>query len=163
MDKYDFDLSIFRVRARGFFTKGRVDDALDLYGDILKFSPDDAMTYADRGTAYAMMQMSDLALSDLNRAIELGYTDASIYCTIATIYLEMGDFSKSLECFKISLEINQKNPFAYYNRASLYEKMGDFTSAISDLRKVLIYDPDAKLKNRIEERISQLGFDKLAD
>lgn len=76
--------------------KPDIEDALGLYGEILKVAPEDAATYADRGTTYAMIKKMNLALSDLHRAIELGYTDASAYCTIATIFLESGDYPQSL-------------------------------------------------------------------
>ncbi|GAU00882.1 tetratricopeptide repeat protein [Burkholderia stabilis] len=131
------DFSPIRMRARGFVSQGRIEDALGLYGDILKVAPNDAATYADRGTTFAMIKKTDLALNDLNRAIELGYTDPSAYCTLATIFLEGGGYQKSLDYFDKALKLNPDQPFVYFNRARAYETLGDLKAAIADLVPVL--------------------------
>ena len=156
MAGHDLDFSALRMRARGFVSQGRIEDAPGLYGDILKLAPNDAMTYADRGTTYAMIKKKDLALSDLNRAIELGYSDASVYCTIGTVYLESSDYRKSLDYFDRALKINPDQPFVYYNRANVYEALGDKRAAVADLEKCLAYGPDDALSIKIKDRMMQL-------
>jgi regulator of sirC expression with transglutaminase-like and TPR domain len=150
------DFSPIRMRARGFVSQGRIEDALGLYGDILKIAPEDAATYADRGTTFAMIKKTDLALSDLNRAIELGYTDPSAYCTLATIFLEGGGYQKSLDYFDKALKLNPDQPFVYFNRARVYETLGDIKAAIADLERCLTYNPDDALSAKIKERVTQL-------
>ncbi|RQU12354.1 tetratricopeptide repeat protein [Burkholderia cenocepacia] len=150
------DFSPMRMRARGFVAQGRIEDALGLYGDILKVAPEDAATYADRGTTFAMIKKTDLALNDLNRAIELGYTDPSAYCTLATIYLEGGAYQKSLDYFDKALKLNPDQPFVYFNRARAYETLGDINASIADLERCLIYNPDDALSAKIKERVAQL-------
>ncbi|HGO6129325.1 TPA: tetratricopeptide repeat protein [Burkholderia cepacia] len=150
------DFSPMRMRARGFVSQGRIEDALGLYGDILKVAPEDAATYADRGTTFAMVKKTALALNDLNRAIELGYTDPSAYCTLATIYLEGGAYQKSLDCFDEALKLNPDQPFVYFNRARAYQTLGDISASIADLERCLTYDPDDALSAKIKERVAQL-------
>ena len=150
------DFSPIRMRARGFVSQGRIEDALGLYGDILKIAPEDAAAYADRGTTFAMIKKTDFALNDLNRAIELGYTDASAYCTLATIFLEGGGYQKSLDYFDKALTLNPDQPFVYFNRARAYETLGDIKAAIADLEKCLTYNPDDALSAKIKDRVAQL-------
>lgn len=152
----DLDFSALRMRARGFVSQGRIEDALGLYGDILKLAPNDAMTYADRGTTYAMIKKKEFALNDLSRAIELGYSDASVYCTIGTVYSESGDYAKALDFFDKALKINPDQPFVYYNRAKVYEALGDKKAAVVDLEKCLAYGPDDALSSKIKDRVMQL-------
>ena len=68
MSENKVDLSQFCMRARNFLAQGRADDALALYGDVLNIDPTNALAYADRGTAYAMLNKFDLAQQDLERA-----------------------------------------------------------------------------------------------
>ncbi|CAB3772751.1 hypothetical protein B7G54_23160 [Burkholderia puraquae] len=150
------DFSPIRMKARGFVSQGRIEDALGLYGDILKIAPEDAATYADRGTTFAMVKKTDLALSDLNRAIELGHTDPSAYCTLATICLEAGSYQQSLDYFDKALKLNPDQPFVYFNRARAYETLGDIRAAIADLERCLTYTPDDALSARIKDRVAQL-------
>ncbi|WP_396899279.1 tetratricopeptide repeat protein [Burkholderia anthina] len=98
-----------------------------------------------------------LALNDLNRAIELGYTDPSAYCTLATIYLEGGAYQKSLDYFDQALKLNPDQPFVYFNRARAYETPGDIKTSIADLERGLPYNPDDDmLSAKIKERVVQL-------
>ena len=156
MSENNLDLSPFCMRARGFLSQGRMEDALGLYGDVLKVDPDNVLAHADRGTAYAMAKKFDLALSDLERAFELGYEDASAYSTVATIYFEQKQFQKALWYFANALELDPTYPLAYYNRANVLLELGEKRAAIGDLEKCLQLGPDENFKQLVLRRLNFL-------
>ena len=156
MSEKKVDLTAFSMRARGFVAQGRIDDALGLYADILKIDPDNALAYADRGTAYAMLKKFELALSDLERAFMLGYVDASTYTTVATIYFEMKQFQNALKYFAKAIELNPSYPLTYYNRSSVLLELGHNKAAISDLEKCLEFSPEEDFKQLIVRRLNFL-------
>jgi tetratricopeptide (TPR) repeat protein len=156
MSENKIDLSPFCMKARGFLIKGRTDDALGLYGDVLQVDPDNVLAYADRGTAYAMLKKFDLALSDLQRAFALGYAEASAYCTMGTVYFELKQFQKALECFAKALELDAGYPFTYYNRSNVLHALGDNAAAIADLEKCLTLNPETGMKQLILRRMDAL-------
>lgn len=156
MNEKTLDLSPFCMRARGFLSQGRMDDALGLYGDVLLVDPNNALAYADRGTAYAMAKKFDLALEDLWRAFDLGYEDASAYCTVATIYYEQKQFHKALECFAKAIELDSSYPLAYYNRSNVLYELDQKQAAIDDLEKCLQFDLEGNFRQLIVRRLSLL-------
>ena len=156
MSENKLDLSAFCMRARGFLSQGRIDDALGLYGDVLQVDSANVMAYADRGTAYAMLKKFDLALSDLEQAFVLGYQDASAYSTVATICFELKQFPKALEYFAKAIELDSSYPLTYYNRSNVLHELGDNEAAIADLEKCLEFNPEEDFKQLIVRRLDLL-------
>ncbi|APC15420.1 hypothetical protein BLL42_06650 [Pseudomonas frederiksbergensis] len=156
MNEKKIDLSAFCMRARGFLSQGRSDDALGLYGDVIHIDPDNALAYADRGTAYAMLKKFDMALSDLERAFALGYADASAYSTVATIYFELKQFPDALKYFAQAIGLDPSYPLAYYNRSNVLHELGDDNAAIADLEKCLGFEMEEDFKRLILSRLDLL-------
>jgi tetratricopeptide (TPR) repeat protein len=156
MNEKKIDLSAFCMRARGFLSQGRTDDALGLYGDVIQIDSDNALAYADRGTAYAMLKKFDMALSDLERAFALGYADASAYSTVATIYFELKQFPDALKYFAKAIELNPSYPLTYYNRSNVLHELGEDKAAIADLEKCLGFNPEEDFKKLIVSRLDLL-------
>ena len=154
MSDYKADLSPFCMRARGFIGQGRIEDALGLYGDVLTLDPNYALAYADRGTAYAMMEKFDLALADLERAVALDYIDASLYSTAATIYFQQKQHQKALAYFTKAIELDPDYTLAYYNRSNTLYEIGEHEAAIADLEKCLTAQPDENFKQLILRRLA---------
>ncbi|AXW63845.1 hypothetical protein CJO94_18685 (plasmid) [Ralstonia solanacearum] len=160
MSEKIFDLSPFCMRARSFLAQGRTDDALALYGDVLQVDPDNALAYADRGTAYAMLKEFDLALSDLERALALGYVDVSTYCTIGTVYFEMKQLKKALDYLSKAIGLDVSYPFSYYNRSNVLHELGDDMAAIADLEKCLELNPEEGMRQLILRRLDLLRLSR---
>ena len=156
MNEKILDLSPFCMRARGFVSQGRIDDALGIYSDVLQVDPSNALAHADRGTAYAMLKKFDLALEDLEKAIALGYEDSSVFCTVATIYFEKKQHRKALDYFAKAAELDPNYPLIYYNRSNVMHELGDSNAAIADLEKCLSFDPEDDLKELIARRLDLL-------
>ncbi|MHA6853590.1 tetratricopeptide repeat protein [Ralstonia pseudosolanacearum] len=154
MSESKIDLSPFCMRARGFLTQGRTDDALALYGDVLQVDPDNALAHADRGTAYAMLKKFDPALRDLERALALGYSEASTYCTIGTVYVELKKFQKALEYFTKAIALDENYPFTYYSRSNVLHELGATEAAIADLERCLGFNPEESMRKLTFRRLN---------
>ena len=150
------DLSPICMRARGFIGQGRIDDALGLYGDVIEIDPANALAYADRGTAYAMVKKFDLALSDLERALVLGYEHSSAYGTLATVHFEMKQFQKAVDLFGKAIDLDPGNAIAYYNRSNALYELGEVEAAIADLEKCLELEPQDDFRLLINRRLEFL-------
>lgn len=151
------DLSPICLRARLLFSKGLTEDALALYGDVLQIDPANAMAYADRGTAYAMLQRYDLALPDLRHALDLGYADAATYCTVARICFALNQAGKALDYYTRALQIDASYALAWFNRSSVLQAMGDSAAAQADLQHCLTLDINETLRAQVEDRLRFLS------
>lgn len=156
MSKEIPDLAPVCMRARSFAARGQIEDALDLYGDVLKVDPEFALAYADRGTVLAMIKRFEPAMNDLERAFSLGYADPSAFSTAGTICMETSQHGKALDFFERAIAISPDYPFTYYNRASVHLAMGNRKAAISDLEQCLRMGPEDDFKEVILRRLNQL-------
>lgn len=147
------NLSPFCLRARRLLSQGKMDDALGLYEDVLEVDPTNAMAYADRGTAYAMLKKFDLALSDPAQAIAFGYVDASTYSTAATVCFELKKFENSLDYFSKAINLDPSYLLAYYNRSNVWHELGENEAAIADLEKCLASNSDENFKHLVVRRL----------
>jgi len=150
------DLAPLCMRARAFAARGQIDDALDLYGDVLRVDPGYAMAYADRGTVLAMTRRFEPAMQDLERAFALGYAEASAFGTAGTVSMESGLYDKALAFYARAIEMNPDYPFTYYNRASAHLAMGNRKGAIADLERCLRMGPEDDFKAVILRRLDEL-------
>jgi tetratricopeptide (TPR) repeat protein len=150
------DLRPLCMQARGFAGQGRVDDALNLYGEVLRLDPDNAMAYADRGTVLAMTKQFEPALRDLEQAFRLGYADASAFSTAGTICLETKQYGKALEHYAKAAELNPDYPFTYFNRASVHFALGNKESAIADLETCLSMGGAEDFRQLVLKRMAEV-------
>ncbi len=151
------DLSPFCLRARGFVSQGRVEDALGLLGDVIKVDPECAEAYADRGAAYAMLKKFDLALGDFGRAFALGYHQAMAYGTVAAIHFELKQYRSALEYFSKAIELDPAYGLGYYKRSHARHKLGDTGGAVADLRKCLELTLEDDFKREVKRRLAALS------
>ena len=156
MSKEQQDLAPICMRARSFAARGQIDDALDLYGDVLRIDPDFALAYADRGTVYAMTKRFEPAMQDLERAFSLGYSDPSALSTAGTICLETAQYGKALNFYERAIAMNPDYPFTYYNRASVHLAMGNRKVGMADLEQCLRMGPEDDFKEVILRRLKEL-------
>ncbi|NWD72289.1 tetratricopeptide repeat protein [Pseudomonas gingeri] len=137
MNEKKIDLSVSCIRAREPLSQERIDDALGLYGDVIQVDPNNALAHADRGTAYAMLKEIDMALTDLEWGLALGYVDTLAYSSMATICFELKRFSDALRYFAKAVELDPNHRLIYYNRSNILHALGDNKAAIEDLEKCL--------------------------
>lgn len=150
------DLRPLCMQARGFAGQGRVDDALNLYGEVLRLDPGFAMAYADRGTVFAMTKQFEAALRDLEKAFALGYAEASAFSTAGTICLETQQYDKALSHYKKAVELNPDYPFTYFNRANVYDALGNKKAAIADLETCLSMGGAEDFRQLVFKRLAEV-------
>lgn len=150
------DLRPFCMQARGFAGQGRMDDALNLYAEVLRIDPGFALAYADRATVFAMNKQFEPALRDLEKAFQLGYAEASAFSTAGTICLETRQFDKALNYYKKAIELNPDYPFTYFNRANVLHALGHKDAAIADLETCLSMGGADDFRHLVMKRMAEV-------
>jgi len=83
------------------------------------------------------MDEKDLAIVDLNKAIELDPNNAYYYHERGYTYLDKGEYVLALADFNKALELDPNNAMHYRGRGSVYMRMGENELAIADFEKAL--------------------------
>jgi DnaJ homolog subfamily C member 3 len=80
---------------RDFLARGHLQDALTHYHAAVEGDPNNYLTYFKRGTVYLALGKAKLAISDLDKALELKSDFTTARGQRGAVYLKMGDFNNA--------------------------------------------------------------------
>ena len=84
------------IESGGIHPRVNAAAALDHYGRAIELAPNSSETYGARGAFYFFHQDHQLALTDLNRALDLRPDDRYALRTRARVFTELGEYDKAL-------------------------------------------------------------------
>jgi tetratricopeptide (TPR) repeat protein len=119
-----------------------LQEAENLYKEILKVSPNHFETNVNLGTLYFQKKKFDLAKPFLQKGIEINPNHMSVHFNLGITLKELGDFQSAVNCYKKVLEIDPNFINAHNNLGILFKELGDFKKAISCHEKVIKMKPD---------------------
>lgn len=112
----------------------------------------DAYNYYLLGVRNSRKGKWNLAIAQLEKAIQLDPDYAPTYTELGIAYAKKGIFDKAISTLKTAVEKDPDNIIAHYNLGAIYEGKGLWSLAINSYMKVLTLDP-----NNVEVR-TRLGL-----
>lgn len=111
---------------------GKPKDAIRDFDQVIKLTPNEALAYYNRGTAYVKTEDWKKAKKDFDLAISgrPDYVDAYLNRGIALIYLK--DLDAALADFDRGIQLNPRIPNLYRARALVYKAKGNAALAAAD-------------------------------
>ena len=128
-----------------------LDEAIELFTQVLAVRPGSVDTYNSRALAYLDRGGEgdvDLAVADLTTAAEIDPQDAATYLNRAVAYMERGsgeDVDHAIANLTKAMTLRADYAPAYVNRAGAYVQRngpGDLDRAFVDLERALQIEPD---------------------
>jgi tetratricopeptide (TPR) repeat protein len=133
--------------------------AINEYSEAIRFKPDFADAFNNRGKAYDETAEFDKAFADYSDAIRLKPDFAQAYRNRATSYRALGekveaerDRAKADELTKASPSPSASPPLsngelarAFFNRGEAYDETAEFNKAIADYSEAIRLRPDHEL------------------
>jgi tetratricopeptide (TPR) repeat protein len=117
--------------------------AITLLNRVVKLNPDFDSAYAERAYNYYMLDKADLALINVNKALEINYNNITAYYYRALIskYL-LSDFEQAIKDYT---HIIRTGDTLFYKtalqlRAQTYAFTGDLSKTIADLTEIINLD-----------------------
>jgi tetratricopeptide (TPR) repeat protein len=94
-----------------------------------------------RAGIYANQDQGDLALADINQALELRPHAAYVYVSRGDFYAEQANAEAALADYEAALELDPQDSAAYSSRGVLYARQGQPELALVELNQALALDP----------------------
>lgn len=116
-------------------------DDITLWNDVL--SKNDRITEAliNRGIAYKNAGKTDLALADLNKAIDIDGKSALAYFNRGIIFEDAKKYDQALANYNRSVDLDPGFAQVYNNRGNLFSGAGRYDQAIADFNKAVKLEP----------------------
>lgn len=112
-------------RAISLLRLGRTQEALIALNRTLAIMPDFAQAYNTRGVIYGRQGDQDSAISDYERAIELGHEPIQYpYLNLADIYREQGNLERARQSLDSAIRFAPTYAESYRALGDLYVEMG---------------------------------------
>jgi len=108
----------------------------------IELSPEDALTYYNRGTAYFNLVEFQKAIDDFTKAIELSPNDTNAYLSRGVVYIVFEEHQKAIDDFANIIKLNPKDAQAYHNRGYAYDGLDEYQKAIDDYTKAIELKPN---------------------
>lgn len=131
--------------AKAHFVRGEIDSSLESLSLAIRYAPDDARLYRDRGNIYFQQKELNLALADYNRVLELDPKNFNAYTRRAQIYQQQKELDLALADYNRALELVPTNAGVYLRRAQIYHQQGILDLALADYTKSIELNSDSAI------------------
>lgn len=108
---------------------GEYENAIKEYDSLEEDYGKDEYIYAHRADCYDKLGLTDMALSEIEKAIELE-ADYSNICSKGGILRTAGRYAEAIEVFDQAIEVDPLYAFAYYAKGWCHELSGDDDKAM---------------------------------
>ena len=108
---------------------GEYENAIKEYDALEEDYGKDEYIYAHRADCYNKLGLTDMALSEIEKAIELE-ADYSNICSKGGILRTAGRYAEAIEVFDQAIEVDPLYAFAYYAKGWCHELSGDDDKAM---------------------------------
>ena len=108
---------------------GEYENAIKEYDALEEDYGKDEFIYAHRADCYNKLGLTDMALSEIEKAIELE-ADYSNICSKGDILRTAGRYAEAIEVFDQAIEVDPLYAFAYYAKGWCHELSGDDDKAM---------------------------------
>ena len=120
----------WRVLLIGLYEEaGEYENAIKEYDSLEEDYGKDEYIYAHRADCYDKLGLTDMALSEIEKAIELE-ADYSNICSKGGILRTVGRYAEAIEVFDQAIEVDPLYAFAYYAKGWCHELSGDDDKAM---------------------------------
>jgi hypothetical protein len=135
---------------------GKVNEAVEIYSEVLKKNPRSAEAFNWRGMAYDDLGQPDNALADFNKAIDLSPNYADAYNNRGEVYRKKKMYPQALGDFKKAAELEKGFAEAHYNMALIHELQHRKEQAAAEYGIYLRVRPDAPDRPQVSGKIQEL-------
>ena len=108
---------------------GEYENAIKEYDALEEDYGKDEFIYTHRADCYNKLGLTDMALSEIEKAIELE-ADYSNICSKGGILRTAGRYAEAIEVFDQAIEVDPLYAFAYYSKGWCHELSGDDDKAM---------------------------------
>ncbi len=139
-DDANYNLSIC------YFKEHNYQEGLKYVDNAIQLAQNKSDYYATRSSAYIYKGQNNLAIKDLNKAIQLNnfIKQSSFYSTRATLYILQENYQKALNDLNKAYELDttfRTNAEFYTNRGTCYMMLGNYQLALSDYNNAITLAP----------------------
>ena len=142
------------------YKSGKNTDALLKYIEVLKLTPNDAITAFKAGNLYKLENNPEKAVYYYKKAVSVNKNYADAWFNLGLVYASKKEFKSSRDCFNKVIVLSPDYAYAYYALSISYEKEGNNSKAIEYYEQYFNHESDDLTKQAVKNKINELKSSK---
>lgn len=136
-------LSVYPTLLRGdaYFSQGKIEEAFQVYSDVIEKMPGSSLLYTILGDAYKKIGRLDEAVIEYKMAIWIDSLNHSAYSGLVQTYEEMGDYDNAITYYKKYIRIHPYSAVLHSNIANIYFMKGEVEKAVEHYQAAITLNP----------------------
>ena len=123
--------------------KNNIEEAQDLYYQILKINPGHIHALKNLGATF-ISQREYLKAKDIyEKAIEIDSNSADSYSNLGIVFKNLGELQKAKDCFEKAIEIDPNFANSHNNLGNIHAAIGESQKAKDCFEKAIEIDPNS--------------------
>jgi tetratricopeptide (TPR) repeat protein len=137
-----FDISIASDNAFKYHQAGQLDQAKQLYQQILVVDKNNMTILHYLGLVLHQLGETEQAINYIKKAIAVNPEYIAAYNNLGIIYMEKNQLDEAIDCYQQVIALNSNYAPAYYNMGSAYQRKQDLTHAMACYQQALSLNPN---------------------
>lgn len=125
-----------------YHQRGDIQQAENIYREILKIEPDNFSALHHLGLIYYQRRNYDIAIDYIKKALLVNPNNSHAYYNLGNIYKEKGLINEALESFQKAIDLDPKNVDAYNNKGLIHQETNQLDEAIICFTKAIQLNPN---------------------
>lgn len=121
--------------ADALYTRGRTDEAMQAYMDILEKDETIAWAHSRIGAILAQEGKLEAAEQALTKALELDPELPQAHSNLGNIFYTRGQFDQAIERYQTAAKLDPTNPLYHENLHAAYKKQKKLSEAVKSLKQ----------------------------
>ena len=134
-------LDIFKLAVKSH-QKNNLEEAHNLYNQVLKIDPNYAYAHNNLGNIFQKLGDLQNAKDSFEKAIEIDPNYAAANNNLGNTYKELGEYPKALSCYEKAIEVNPNYINAHNNLGIIYSELGKNEKAKEYFQKIIEINPN---------------------
>lgn len=129
-------IQLYLIKAEVLKSLNKYEEAIIVYDNAIKVSPQNALLYSQRGAAKADLNRLEEAVEDYSYALKLYSNLPVTLCNRGTLFFKLNKFEKALSDFEAAIKLDSHNARAYFGRGSiLFLAFNRINEGLNDIKK----------------------------
>ncbi len=148
IESYDYSIALNQSFSSSYINKGnllfneeRYQDSLEVYLEFLEMDPQNTEIYNYIGECYIKMNKNDLAISYIQKALDINSTLPDTWFNLANAHSNKQDYTEALNSVQQALSYDNSNTQYLYTHATILYKQKEFYQALDIIRTITEIDP----------------------
>ena len=117
-------------QALDFHKNGKINEALNLYLELIKKEEKNPQLLFLLGTAYVQKEKTKVGIEYLKKSLSIKPENASAHSNLGNAFKNLNRYEEALESFDKAIQINPNFADAYSNRGVILQEMKRFDEAL---------------------------------